>query len=304
MTERSPNPQPERFLLAAILLILLVFAGLHAISPMAARQHDGTPLVAWLDVGEEGKSGLSAAKYIVIYSWQRRILDLVRVDTFLLDLPDLARSPAISLNVRLPAIFGAPSSPEAVKAWILSWPRDARFWLRLPRVTRLLRAGTSPPMPLYDLYLLALEGYRLRPEAIRLAWLPKPPEDRRLLGILLGQDPTPVPVSLADRPASVTVQILNASGDGGVALQATKVLRLRKADVVDFGNAPAAAERTQLIDRSGDYEAAAQIRQALGCGPRTEIIIRIEPNPRAVVTVMLGKDYQECRALSPSRTPG
>lgn len=88
----------------------------------------------------------------------------------------------------------------------------------------------------------------------------------------------------------VRVQVLNASGRPGLAREATRELRDRGFDVLEFGNAPAGSdpERSRVLDRVGRVERARQVAEALR-------IPRVETRPDSTLvldaTVVLGRDW-------------
>ena len=93
------------------------------------------------------------------------------------------------------------------------------------------------------------------------------------------------------RPAErIRVQVLNASRRAGMAREATRVLRDRGFDVVDFGNAPSDADslRSVVLDRVGRVELARQVADALRIG---RVEARPDTNLVLDATVLLGRDW-------------
>jgi hypothetical protein len=88
----------------------------------------------------------------------------------------------------------------------------------------------------------------------------------------------------------VRVQVLNASGRPGLARDATRELRDRGFDVLEFGNAPAGSdpERSVVLDRVGKLELARQVADAIRIGR-----VQAKPDSNLVldVTVILGRDW-------------
>lgn len=185
-----------------------------------------------------------------------------------------------------------PGFPREMRTWIAEAARSPFFWFRLSLAAPALLQGEVSGLGLYDMLLLARELRRLEPERFHLSRLADP----RLAGPLLGR----VFARAAGLPppsGTATVEVLNAAGTAGVALKATKLLRLRGFDVVHFGNARSKERRVRVIDRGGQTTAARSILQALGC-PRIDVLTSLELRPRAGVTVILGRDYTRCAHLA------
>jgi hypothetical protein len=86
----------------------------------------------------------------------------------------------------------------------------------------------------------------------------------------------------------ITVEVLNATGVGGLARATTRQLRRAGIDVVYFGTASSdTLEQTYIAVRRGDTTAAVRIRAALGVGR-----IVVEPDSRLLLdaSVFLGRD--------------
>ena len=89
---------------------------------------------------------------------------------------------------------------------------------------------------------------------------------------------------------AVTAEVLNATGQKGVASQATKVLRLNGVDVVFTGN-ESARSQTAVYDRSGRFEAAEKVAALLGC-PESAAQTQINLKKLVDVTVVLSGDCE------------
>jgi hypothetical protein len=92
------------------------------------------------------------------------------------------------------------------------------------------------------------------------------------------------------RQERVRVQVLNASGRPGLARDATRELRDRGFDVLEFGNAPGGSDpdRSVVMDRVGKLHLARQVADALRI---TRVVARPDTNLVLDVTVVLGKDW-------------
>jgi len=106
----------------------------------------------------------------------------------------------------------------------------------------------------------------------------------------------PIP---GERDPRVVVEVLNASGRGGLARSGTRVLRRAGIDVVHFGNAPsgpALLDSTRILVRRGDGAAARRVRDALGVGT---IVQAADPGLLLDASVLLGADFTPPRELHP-----
>lgn len=97
-----------------------------------------------------------------------------------------------------------------------------------------------------------------------------------------------------DRP--LVVEILNASGQKGLASALTQYLReqntkgLLRVDVLQYDNYPTPQEKSSVIDYSGRLMQATQLSRAIGISGA----IRSETSPTAIcdTRIILGKDFQ------------
>jgi len=87
----------------------------------------------------------------------------------------------------------------------------------------------------------------------------------------------------------IKVEVLNASGQRGLARRATYALRDAGFDVVRFGNDPATRDSTLVLSRSEHDDWAALVARALG-GARVES--RPDSSRYLDVTVLLGADWR------------
>jgi hypothetical protein len=98
-------------------------------------------------------------------------------------------------------------------------------------------------------------------------------------------------------PAHVRVEVLNGSGVGGLAREATYRLRDEGFDVVFFGNAPRFDHgRSLVLDRAGDTLAARLVATALGID---SVAPATDPRLLLDVTVVLGSDWPPTVAERP-----
>jgi hypothetical protein len=87
----------------------------------------------------------------------------------------------------------------------------------------------------------------------------------------------------------IKVEVLNASGQRGLARRATFALRDAGFDVVRFANDPQPRDSTLVLARSGNDDWAALVARALG-GARVES--RPDSSRYLDVTVLLGADWR------------
>lgn len=87
----------------------------------------------------------------------------------------------------------------------------------------------------------------------------------------------------------VKVEVLNASGQRGLARRATFALRDAGFDVVRFANDPVFRDSTLVLSRSGRDDWAQLVARALG-GARVEA--RPDTSRYLDVTVLLGRDWR------------
>jgi hypothetical protein len=87
----------------------------------------------------------------------------------------------------------------------------------------------------------------------------------------------------------IKVEVLNATGQRGLARRATFALRDAGFDVVRFSNDPESRDSTLVLSRSGHDDWAALVARALG-GARVES--RPDTSRYLDVTVLLGADWR------------
>jgi len=112
-----------------------------------------------------------------------------------------------------------------------------------------------------------------------------------------------------ERPASDTselvgqiiqVEIRNGAGVDHLAERTTQYLRDRGFDVVDVGNYSSFdQERSIVIDRVGNPEAARNVAEALGIPP-SRVQQEIRPEYYLDASVILGHDYEQLRPFQGS----
>lgn len=94
----------------------------------------------------------------------------------------------------------------------------------------------------------------------------------------------------------VIVEVLNGSGQRGLARAATRALRQAGFDVVYFGTAGDSVRVTQVLARRGDSAVAVRVARALGT---TRARVVLDTLLRVDVTVLLGDDYKPPPGIRP-----
>jgi len=204
-------------------------------------------------------------------------------------------SPLFWMDFELPPPL-RPGFPGDIKQWLSKTRDNPLFWIRFFTAFRsILKAERLDAAP-YDLFVAARKIQEFDTDAIRLSRLPAPEVIPRFFTWLKHR--------VYGRPApdrTATVEVLNASEVPGVALKATKILRLQGFDVVHFGNArPPLQQALRVVDRAGRYEAAAAVLDVLGCRD-TDVLTEMETKPSAEITIVLGRHHMQCTELGAGR---
>ncbi len=275
-----------RALAAALLAGVLALAWLQSRSPLAQALSQGRPILGWLRL-----DGQTPALFLTVYQPVRRTLDLIylpggprakgppSVEAAGTQLAALAPEAGINPGLpvwrgTLPALSGDP--PLDAADWIARLVGKPRFLLRA------FFQSEIADWSWFDRLALALELRRLGPEDLRPAWLPPDVQAGSLLNhLILGAD---------DQPATerVTVEVLNASTQPGIASRAKNILRLKGADVMSVGNV-ARQGRTLVYDRTGRFENAAAVARMLDC-PAARALTQVDLKRLVDVSVVLAED--------------
>ena len=94
------------------------------------------------------------------------------------------------------------------------------------------------------------------------------------------------------------INVLNATDVSGIAEQTKEWLQSRGFDVVEVGNAPQKSDKSYIVDRADNYQAAEATANSLGIS-NSLIEKQIDTNHLICVSVILGYDY---KSLSPFKT--
>jgi hypothetical protein len=207
-----------------------------------------------------------------------------------------------------PASFPAGDPAVVMKRKLLREFEGLPLWKSLPALLKrpgadvLLTPGAgalkeSAPAPSVDGILplrlrefgerlaYSLELHRAKRGAIRPAWLPEEASLEPFLLRVLGTGGEPA--RPADRP--VTAEVLNATALKGIATDATKVIRLKGADVLQYGNTESEHPGTLVYDRTGRLENALLVLGMMGC-PSAEAVTRVRERTLVEVSVIVGED--------------
>jgi hypothetical protein len=301
---------PDRFVngerrLAVLLLIpVLAAAWLEASSPLAAASRQGRPWACWLAVKSE--TAALPQIFLSLYRPERRAFELIHVpDT---TTPDGKRTLAKALATARKegraqtdeeagqlladeaAALLSGEGPEELTAALEArryhfgtagaWKDEAALEARR-NVERIFLNGNG--LGLFERARLRLELLSQSGYGINAALLPETKEERtsyfrRLFG-------PPVADQEGEQPV---VEILNSTGEKGIAARLTKLLRSKGADVTSTGNAEARG-RTLVIDRVGRPELAARVRDMLGCAG-AETVTQIDAKRLVDASVVVAAD--------------
>lgn len=125
------------------------------------------------------------------------------------------------------------------------------------------------------------------------------------LGLARGAAPpatSPEGVLADPAPRTGRVEVLNASGKGGVARAVTQRLRDAGYDVVFYGNAREAhGDSTVVLDRSGEDHVARAVARELEI---ERVLTRVDSTLFLDATVVLGRDWSVVEPVPPGREEG
>lgn len=121
-----------------------------------------------------------------------------------------------------------------------------------------------------------------------------------LLSFILRLNSSPMDANLSEKSESrgfnkkIQLNVLNASGEPGIASKTRNHLRQLGFDVVEIGNYDMIIDSTIIIDRLGDRISSYKLSKAVGLDEnRIETVIDSSLYLRA--TLVLGKDFSNLR---------
>jgi len=322
----------ERLLAVLLLAAALGAAWAESGSSLAARVRQGRPWLAWIEARERGRPAMPSLQ-LAVYDPVPRRLRLIQVpgelklepkgrrtleraylealkqtedpDAAARAAEDLAEAHLRELSPEpIPEVSGrllielspleADDEPSLEAARELK-ARGRRFrtWVSLAR--QAARGLISRDRSGLDALLFALELRRTPFERIEPARLPSDDLAPDFLGRVLSAEAPPENA----RPA--TAEVLNGTGEPGLASRVAKVLRSKGVDVLTPASAPSRA-RTLVYDRIGDFARAEKARAALGC-PDARTVTRVDPSRAVDVSVELGLDCASNFGTGEGREP-
>ncbi len=288
--EFSPKAiRTERLLAAAFLAFLSAILWRENCSELSCALRANEPWLCWLSL--KGAVTKTTDLHLLLYQPASRTLDLLTInqprrqaeELIRSELPLAHRGPALPLLSQTAALPENIEAPLLARQWLLDKTQGLGFWRELARAAK-NAADPESTLANFDRFLLACELHRLNPKRLRPAWLALAERDRRaLLGRLL------TPNKQAGQQRFLTIEVLSASSTPGVASQATKLLRSKGLDVVNFGNLSGARAHTVVYDRAGRIEDAEMVRGMLAC-PQANTVTQISPRKLVDVSVILADD--------------
>jgi len=170
---------------------------------------------------------------------------------------------------------------------------------RMPQMVAVIATSVDTNLSFSDMLALCVASRRLRPDNVGFYILPGKPvgalwvPNRELASqmaamIVAGRPPPEERPGIAPQAAIVTVNVWNASGQAGLAYNATRFLRRTGFDVVDWGNYTQTQAQTRIIDRKGKIGNARAVAESLGVDS-----YHSEPNGKIYVDVevVLGENF-------------
>lgn len=92
----------------------------------------------------------------------------------------------------------------------------------------------------------------------------------------------------------IQLNVLNASGEKGIASKARNYLRDLGFDVVEIGNFDTMIDSTIVLDRVGDRISSYKLTKAVGID-ESRILTAIDSSLYLRATLVLGKDFSKLR---------
>ncbi|MBI5597729.1 MAG: LytR C-terminal domain-containing protein [Elusimicrobia bacterium] len=199
--------------------------------------------------------------------------------------PEASPDPLFSASLTLgPA--ARPASPGEARRRLAAAAADPLLWVKAP----LRGARSRSTLSAWETASLLRALRALPPQGLSAARWPAPELERDFTSWLFEG------TGKGDARGVTTLEVLNSGALPGVALKATKLLRLAGFDVVHFGNAPSDQAETAAVDRVGRPDAARAALAALGCR-RAEVVTDLEAAPLTMASIAVGRDWEACAHL-------
>lgn len=121
-----------------------------------------------------------------------------------------------------------------------------------------------------------------------------------LLSFILRLNSSPMNTNLSEKSESkgfnkkIQLNVLNASGESGIASKTRNHLRSLGFDVVEIGNYDKMIDSTIIIDRLGDNTSSFKLSKAIGL-EENKIQTVIDSSLFLRATLVLGKDFSNLR---------
>ncbi|MCB0702797.1 MAG: LytR C-terminal domain-containing protein [Candidatus Kapaibacterium sp.] len=121
-----------------------------------------------------------------------------------------------------------------------------------------------------------------------------------LLSFILRLNSTPMDTKISEVTEKtgfnnkIQLNVLNASGEKGIASKARNYLRDLGFDVVEIGNFDTMIDSTIVLDRVGDRISSYKLTKAVGID-ESRILTAIDSSLYLRATLVLGKDFSKLR---------
>ena len=121
-----------------------------------------------------------------------------------------------------------------------------------------------------------------------------------LLSFILRLNSTPMDTKISEVTEKtgfnnkIQLNVLNASGEKGIASKARNYLRDLGFDVVEIGNVDTMIDSTIVLDRVGDRISSYKLTKAVGID-ESRILTAIDSSLYLRATLVLGKDFSKLR---------
>jgi hypothetical protein len=178
---------------------------------------------------------------------------------------------------------------------------------KVPRMAAVVATSVQTNLSFWDLLYLAAAMRRIRSDNVGFYilpgkpsgpfWVPNRAMAAQMASLLVaGRPPAQEDPDIAPLSKIITVNVWNASGQGGLGYKVTRQLRAAGYDVVDWGTYAADQLQTRVVDRRGKIANARAVAETLGVDD-----YHSEPNPKILVDVevVLGSNFATASGDNP-----